>query len=80
MVNTHWPITVFEHMVKILNPLYRKTLNIRSSELDTVISNNSNSQDIMPVLVICKYQKDLKETAHDETIISDNQRQLTPSH
>ena len=26
MVNTHWPTTVFEHMVKILNPLYRKTL------------------------------------------------------
>ena len=25
MVNTHWPTTVFEHMVKILNPLYRKT-------------------------------------------------------
>ena len=26
IVNTHWPTTVFEHMVKILNSLYRKTL------------------------------------------------------
>ena len=58
---THWPTTVFEHMVKILNPLYRKTLNIRSSELDAVIRNNSNTRDIMPVLDICKYQKDLNK-------------------
>ena len=26
MLNTHRPTTVSEHMLKILNPLYRKTL------------------------------------------------------
>ena len=28
MFNTYWSSTVFEHMVKILNPLYRKTMEL----------------------------------------------------